>query len=426
MCGKHYTKPIHLSNNEGVKEMQKRTLKEIEVKDKRVFLRVDFNVPMDKQGNITDDSRIKAALSTIKYLLENEAKVIICSHLGRPDGAVVEELRLASVADRLSKLLGKSVKALPESVGPEVERAVSALSPGEALLLENIRFHPEEESNDPEFARDLSRLADVFVNDAFGASHRAHASVVGVAQYLPAVPGFLMEKEIEALSGALENPKRPFAVVLGGAKVSGKIAVLENLVNKVDALLIGGGMAATFLKSKGYEVGSSRVENDRLDYVKNLGEKANSKKVKIILPKDVVVAQKLEAGVETKTVPIDVIQKGWLIGDIGSETIDEFSNELRKCQTVVWNGPLGVFEIPEFANGTLHLIKILAELQATTVIGGGSTAEAVMETGLADRMSHVSTGGGASLEFLEGKTLPGVAALQDRPVGIQVSKKEDL
>jgi len=403
--------------------MRKRTVKEIEVTNKRVFLRVDFNVPMDQRGNITDDSRIKACLPTIKYLLENSAKLIICSHLGRPDGKIVEELRLAPVADRLSKMLGRPVTALTESTGPGVENAVEVLGSGDILLLENIRFYPEEEANDDHFARSLAQLADVFVNDAFGTSHRAHASVVGVARYLPAVSGLLMEREIEALSDALENPRRPFAVVLGGAKVSGKIAVLENLMDKVDALLIGGGMAATFLKSEGYGVGSSRVENDRLDYVRNLKKKATSRRIKLILPKDVIVAQQLETGVQTRIVPVDSIPDGWLIGDIGPETQDEFSNELRQCQTVVWNSPPGVFEIPEFAGGTQSLIRTLADLKVTSVIGGGSTAEAVIEMGLADRMSHVSTGGGASLEFLEGKTLPGVSILQDKPVRARVAAR---
>ncbi len=394
--------------------MRKKTVEDIDVAGKRVFLRVDFNVPMDKTGMISDDSRIKACLPTIKYLINHNARVIICSHLGRPDGKVVESLRLTPIARRLSELLGKPIEALKQSIGPEVEDAIDGLKNGDIVLLENIRFHPEEEANDPSFAKALSQLADVFVNDAFGASHRAHASVVGVAKYLPAVAGFLMEKEIEALSGALGSPKRPFAAMIGGAKVSGKLAVLENIVNKVDVLLIGGGMAATFLKSKGYEVGTSIVENDRLDYVRQLSEKAKSKGTKLLLPQDAVVAEKLEAGTSIKTVPVSKIPDGWTIGDIGPDTIREFSTELNKCKTVVWNGPVGVFEIPEFANGTRSLIKVLADLEATTVIGGGSTTEAVIEMGLEDKMSHVSTGGGASLEFLEGKVLPGVAVLQNK------------
>jgi len=395
-------------------EMRKKTVEDIDVAGKRVFLRVDFNVPMDKTGAISDDSRIKACLPTIEYLIDHDARVIICSHLGRPEGRVVEELRLEPIARRLSEILGKPVKALKQCIGPEVEDAIDGLKNGDIMLLENIRFNPQEEANDEEFARTLSRLADVFVNDAFGASHRAHASVVGVARYLSAVAGFLMEKEIEALSGALENPRRPFAAMIGGAKVSGKLAVLENIVDKVDALLIGGGMAATFLKSMGYGVGTSMVENDRLEYVRQLSEKAKSVGTRLLLPQDAVVVEKLEAGASTKTVPVTKIPDGWTIADIGPDTIREFSTELKKCQTVVWNGPVGVFEIPEFANGTYSLIKILADLEVITVIGGGSTAEAVIEMGLADKMSHVSTGGGASLEFLEGKVLPGVAVLQNK------------
>ena len=394
--------------------MKKKTIRDIDVDGKKVLLRVDFNVPMDDKGNITDDSRIKACLPTIRYLIDNGARLIICSHLGRPVGKVVEGLRLAPVVQRLSELLGRPVKVVRESIGPDVETAVANLKKGDILLLENIRFHPEEEANDRDFARALARLADVFVNDAFGVSHRSHASVVGVAQYLPAVAGFLMEKEIEALSGALENPKRPFAAILGGAKVSGKIAVLENIVDKVDALLIGGGMAATFLKSMGCDVGKSKVEDDKLDYVRRLRKKMESRGVKLLLPRDLVVAGKLEAGADTRTVPVSELSDGFIIGDIGPETVEEFSRELSKCKTVIWNGPMGVFEIPEFASGTRSLIKVLAKLKAVTVIGGGSTAEAVVEAGLADKMSHVSTGGGASLEFLEGKTLPGVAALQDK------------
>ena len=394
--------------------MRKKTAEDIDVAGKRVFLRVDFNVPLDKAGAISDDSRIKACLPTIKYLMDHNARVIICSHLGRPDGKVVESLRLTPIAKRLSELLGKPVEALRQCIGPEVEDAINRLKDGGVVLLENIRFHPEEEANDPNFAKALSQLADIFVNDAFGASHRAHASVVGVAKYLPTVSGFLMETEIEALGGALENPKRPFAAMIGGAKVSGKLAVMENIMNKVDALLIGGGMAATFLKSMGYMVGDSMVENDRLDYVRQLMEKAKSKGPKLLLPQDSVVAAKLEAGASTKTVPVTKIPDGWTIADIGPDTILEFSTELKKCKTVVWNGPVGVFEIPEFANGTHSMIKVLADLKATTVIGGGSTTEAVVEMGLADKMSHVSTGGGASLEFLEGKVLPGVAILQDK------------
>lgn len=394
--------------------MSKKTVEDIEVTGKRVLLRVDFNVPMEKDGTISDDTRIRASLPTLKYLIDNNARIIVCSHLGRPKGKVAEELRLAPIARRLSELLGKPVGTLRDCIGPEVEAAVSKLQDGEVVILENLRFHPEEEAGDPNFAQALSQLAEVYANDAFGASHRAHASVVGVAKYLPAVSGFLMTKELKALSRALENPARPFAAMIGGAKVSDKLAVLENIISKVDILLIGGGMAATFLKSQGYRVGSSKVEDDKLDYVKELMEKAKSLRVRFSLPQDVIMTDKLEVGSSTKTVPVTEIPDGWLIADIGPNTIEEFSQELKKCRTVVWNGPLGVFEIEEFAQGTRSLAQVLANLKATTVIGGGSTAEAVMKLGLADKMSHVSTGGGASLEFLEGKVLPGVAVLQDK------------
>jgi phosphoglycerate kinase len=394
--------------------MKKKTVEDIDVGGRRVFLRVDFNVPMDDMGAIGDDTRIRASLRTIRYLTDNRARVIICSHLGRPDGKIVEGLRLAPVARRLSELLGKPVEALRDSIGPEVEAATSRLGDGEVVLLENIRFHLEEEANDPEFAKALSRLADVYVNDAFGASHRAHASVVGLAKYLPAVSGFLMEKELEALGGALENPERPFAAMIGGAKVSGKLAVLENIINRVDALLIGGGMAATFLNSMGYGVGASKIEGDRLDHVRQLTKKARSLGIRLLLPEDVVLTDKLEKTSSVRVVPVTEIPDGYLIADIGPNTVEKFSQELKKCKTVIWNGPVGVFEIPEFASGTRTLATVLAGLTATTVIGGGSTTEAVVEMGLADKMSHVSTGGGASLEYLEGKVLPGVAVLQDK------------
>jgi phosphoglycerate kinase len=394
--------------------VRKRTVEGIDVAGKRVLLRVDFNVPLDSSGAVADDGRIKACIPTIRYLIDRDARTVICSHLGRPDGEVVEGLRLAPVAERLSQLLGRPVTALRQSVGAEVEATVASLRGGEVVLLENIRFHPEEEANDPGLAEALSRLADVFVNDAFGASHRAHASVVGVANHLPAVAGLLMEKEIDVLSGALESPARPFAAVIGGAKISGKLAVLENIAGKVDVLLLGGGMAATFLKSLGHAVGASVVEHDRLEHARRLLGKAGTRGARILVPQDVVVAERLEAGAGTSIVSVSEIPDGRAIVDIGPATIEQFSDELQKCRTVLWNGPMGVFEIPEFANGTRAMMEVLAHLRATTVIGGGSTAEAATEMGLADRMSHVSTGGGASLEFLEGKTLPGVAVLQDR------------
>ncbi|MDP2718863.1 MAG: phosphoglycerate kinase [Dehalococcoidia bacterium] len=394
--------------------MNKLTVKDIDVTGKRVLVRVDFNVPVGKDGSISDDTRIRASLPTIEYLIKKRCRIVLCSHFDRPDGKVVESMRLAPVAKRLSELLGVHVEALKDCIGPEVEAAVSKLRDGEIALLENVRFHPGEESNKPEFALALSRLADVYVNDAFGASHRSHASVVGVAQYLPAVSGFLMEKEIDSLGGALENPERPFAVVVGGAKVSGKLGVLDNVIDKVNLLLIGGGMVATFLKSRGYGTGSSLVENDKLDYVRRLAEKASLSGVKLLLPVDLVVAEKLEAGSDVKVVPAAGVPENLVIADIGPETIEQYSRELKACKTVVWNGPMGVFEVPEFARGTRGIAEIISNLKAKTIIGGGSTAEAVNEMGLDKKMYHVSTGGGASLEFLEGKVLPGVAALRDK------------
>jgi phosphoglycerate kinase len=392
--------------------MAKRTLKDIDVKKKKVLVRVDFNVPMKPDGTITDDTRIRACLPTIEYLIKQQSRIILCSHLGRPGGKVVKELRLAPAAKRLSELLRKPVKSLSDCVGPKVEEAVSKLQDGDTVLLENLRFHPQEEANDPDFAQRLSRLADIYVDDAFGACHRAHASIVGVAQYLPARSGLLLEKELTTLNGLMRNPLRPFAVMIGGAKVATKLGLLENILPKVDSLLIGGGMAATFLKSQGYGVGSS--ENDMLDHVLKLGKKATSLGVKLLLPLDLLIAQKLEAGSTTKMISIDHVPEGGVIADIGTKTTEAFSKELNGCKTVFWNGPLGVFEIPRFAKGTRSLARVLAKLKATTVIGGGSTAEAVEEMGLTDKMSYVSTGGGASLELLQGKVLPGVAVLQDK------------
>lgn len=393
--------------------MAKKTVLDVNVAGKRVLVRVDFNVPLDKDSNITDDTRIRACLPTIKYLIDHRARIILCSHLGRPNGKVVEELRLEGVAKHLSQLLRRPVIAARDCVGPEVEAAASQLKEGEVMLLENLRFHPEEEANDPNFAQALARQADVYVNDAFGTAHRAHASTVGVAKYLPAVSGFLMYQELKALGTALVNPVRPFAAIVGGAKVSDKLGILDNIISRVDYLLIGGGMAATFLKAGGYEVGASRVEKEKLDNVAKITDRAKSLGVQILLPSDVIAAEKLEAGAATKQVSIQEIPPGWLIADIGPEAIALFSAVLRQCRTVLWNGPMGVFEIPEFAQGTRSVAQALAEIDAVTVIGGGSTAEAVTELGLDTKMTHVSTGGGASLEFLEGKTLPGVAVLQE-------------
>jgi phosphoglycerate kinase len=394
--------------------MVKRTVKDIDVKKKKVLVRVDFNVPMKPDGTITDDTRIRACLPTIKYLLSQQSRIVLCSHLGRPGGKVVKELRLAPAAKRLSELLRKPVEALSDCVGPQVEDAVSKLQDGNIVLLENLRFYPQEEANDPDFAKRLSRLADIYVDDAFGSCHRAHASIVGVARYLPAVAGLLLEKELTTLNGLMGNPPRPFAVMIGGAKVATKLGLLENILPKIDSLLIGGGMAATFLKSQGYGVGASAVENDMLDHVLKLGKKATSLGVRLLLPLDLLIAQKLEAGSTARIVSIDQVPEGWVIADIGTKTIEAFSKQLNGCKTVFWNGPVGVFEIPQFAKGTHSLASVLANLKATTVIGGGSTAEAVEEMGLTDKMSYVSTGGGASLELLQGKVLPGVAVLQDK------------
>ncbi len=395
--------------------MNKQTIRDIDVRGKKVLVRVDFNVPLDKKTNaITDDSRIRAALPTINYLIEHNARVILVSHLGRPDGKVVETLRLGPICARLSKLLGKPIAYARDCIGPDAQAKAFSLKDGEVLMLENVRFHAEEEKNDPNFAKVLANLADVFVNDAFGTAHRAHASTVGVATCLPAVAGFLMEKEIEFLGTAMENPQRPFAAIIGGAKVSDKITVLETILTKVNYLLIGGGMANTFLKAQGYQVGSSLLEEDKLDFARQMMDKAKKSGVSLYLPVDAVVADKFDAAAATKTVHIAKVPDLWMIMDIGPETIALYELALKKCKTVLWNGPVGVFEFPAFRAGTTAVAKTLAGLKGTTVMGGGSTAEAVGELGLADKMTHVSTGGGASLEFLEGRTLPGVAALLDK------------
>jgi phosphoglycerate kinase len=395
-------------------KFNKKTVKDVDVKDKRVLVRVDYNVPVDKNNNISDDSRIRASLPTLNYLLDHQAKIILCSHFGRPKGKVVESMRLAPEAGRLSELLGRPVTALKDCIGPEVEKAVSGMKNGDLVLLENLRFHPEEEANDPDFARSLARLADVYVDDAFGASHRAHASISGVASYLPAIAGFLMEKELNFLGSLLESPSRPFVAVLGGAKVSDKLGVVRSILEKVDALLIGGGMAANFLKAQGFAVGASAIEEDKLDYTREMIKKAQNKGVQLLLPSDVVAAEKLEEGAQSRTVPIKEIPATWVIADIGPETTNQFAREIQSSKTAFWNGPMGVFEVEAFARGTRGIAKALAESKATTVVGGGSTAEAVEEMGLAGKMTHVSTGGGASLELLEGLELPGVAVLQDK------------
>jgi len=390
--------------------MDKKTVKDIDVKGKRVLVRVDFNVPL-AGGEVADDTRIRAALPTIRYLLDQGAAVILISHLGRPKGEVREGLRMDPVARRLSELLGQEVVKVDDCIGPEVEVAAAGLNSGQVLLLENLRFHREERENDPAFAAKLAVLAELYVNDAFGAAHRAHASVSGVPAYLPAVAGFLMEKELNFLGAALERPEHPFVAILGGAKISDKIGVIENLLSKVDTLLMGGGMASTFLKALGYEVGESLVEEESLPLAREIVARAGKR---LVLPKDVVVADAFEAQARAKTVGVGEVPAGWRILDIGPQTVRLFGERLEVAKTVVWNGPMGVFEFPRFAQGTLAIAEKLAQIEAMTIIGGGDTAAAVRQAGLADKMSHISTGGGASLEFLEGKPLPGVAALEDK------------
>jgi phosphoglycerate kinase len=397
--------------------MNKKTIRNIDVAGKRVLVRVDFNVPLDAEQHITDDTRIRAALPTIQYLLDHGAAVILMSHLGRPDGKVNDKMSLKPVAYHLSRLLGKPVQMATDSIGPQVAALARALQPGQVLLLENLRFHKEEEKNDPDFARQLASLGDVYVNDAFGTAHRAHASTEGVTHYLPGVAGFLMEKEINFLGSALENPRRPFAAIIGGAKVSDKIAVLERLIGMVDTLLIGGGMANTFLKAEGYEIGDSLFEEGKLDVARDLINKARQRDLQLLLPVDVVIADRFAADASSKVVSIDDVPTGWRILDIGPETIKAFRAALAEAQTIIWNGTLGVAEMPAFAKGTDAIINILAQRTtagATTIIGGGDSAAAVEQAHASDKMTHVSTGGGASLEFLEGRILPGVAALQDK------------
>jgi phosphoglycerate kinase len=391
--------------------MNKKTIRDINVAQKRVLVRVDFNVPQDKAGNITDDTRIRAALPTIQYLRDKGAKVILCSHLGRPKGKVAEEFRLTPVAKRLSELLGAPVIKTEDCIGPEVEKAVAAMKPGDVLLLENLRFHAQEEADDPAFAKQLASVADIYVNDAFGTAHRAHASTEGVTHFLPAVAGFLMERELNFLGKATAEPTRPYVAILGGAKVSDKIAVIENLLPKVDQLIVGGGMANTFFKAQGYEVGASLVEDDKVELAKGLLQRGGKK---LLLPVDVVVADAFAADAKHQTVAVDKVPAGWRILDIGPASVAKFAAVLKKARTVVWNGPMGVFEFPAFAAGTVALAKVVAESGATSIIGGGDSAAAVEQAGVADKITHISTGGGASLEFLEGKVLPGVAALQDK------------
>lgn len=394
--------------------MNKKTIEDIDVRGKRVLVRVDFNVPLDKEQNITDDTRIRAALPTIKYLLDNNAKVILMSHLGRPKGEFKPEFSLAPVAKRLEELLNTKVTMAEDVIGESAKAAVDALKEGEVVLLENVRFHKEETKNDPEFAKALASFGEIYVNDAFGTAHRAHASTEGVAKYLPAVAGYLIKKELEVMGKALSNPERPFVAILGGAKVSDKIGVIENLIDKVDTLIIGGGMAYTFFKARGYEIGDSLLEEDKIDLARSLEEKAKAKGVRLLLPIDNVVAKEFKADAEHKVVSSEEIPAGWQGLDIGPKTCELFGEEIKKAKTVVWNGPMGVFEMPAFAKGTEAIARYMAECEGTTIIGGGDSAAAVEQLGYADKMTHISTGGGASLEFLEGKELPGVAALNDK------------
>ena len=393
----------------------KKTVKDVDVRSKRVLVRVDYNVPLDANGNVSDDKRITASLPTINYLLEQGARIILCSHLGRPKGEVKKEFSLAPVAKRLKELLpGVNIYFASDCIGEEALQKAAALKDGEILLLENLRFHKEEEKNDPEFAKKLASLAEIYVSDAFGTVHRAHASTAGVAAYLPAVAGFLIGKELSIMGGALENPERPFVAILGGAKVADKIGVITNLLNKCDTLLIGGGMAYTFFKAMGYEIGDSLLDAESIDLAKQLMENAKQKGVKLLLPVDTVVAKAFAADAEHMTVAANAIPVGWQGLDIGEKTRELFAAEIKNAKTVIWNGPMGVFEFPEFAKGTEAVAKACAECGGTTIIGGGDSASAVKKLGYADKMTHISTGGGASLEFLEGKVLPGVAALNDK------------
>ncbi|MGB3782315.1 phosphoglycerate kinase [Priestia megaterium] len=394
--------------------MNKKTLKDIDVKGKRVFCRVDFNVPM-KDGKVTDETRIRAAIPTIQYLVEQGAKVILASHLGRPKGEVVEELRLNAVAERLQALLGKDVAKADEAFGEEVKKTIDGMSEGDVLVLENVRFYPGEEKNDPELAKAFAELADVYVNDAFGAAHRAHASTEGIAQHIPAVAGFLMEKELDVLSKALSNPERPFTAIVGGAKVKDKIGVIDHLLDKVDNLIIGGGLSYTFIKALGHEVGKSLLEEDKIELAKSFMEKAKKNGVNFYMPVDVVVADDFSNDANIQVVSIEDIPSDWEGLDGGPKTREIYADVIKNSKLVIWNGPMGVFELDAFANGTKAVAEALAEATDTySVIGGGDSAAAVEKFNLADKMSHISTGGGASLEFMEGKELPGVVALNDK------------
>lgn len=394
--------------------MNKKTVKDIDLKNKKVLVRCDFNVPMDEEKNITDNTRIVAALPTIKYLIDQNCRIILCSHLGRPKGEVNNKYSLEPVAKELSKLLGQEVLMAKDVIGEDAKKLSENLQPKQVMLLENVRFHREETDNDENFAKDLASMAELYINDAFGTAHRAHASTAGVAKFLPAVSGFLIEKEINFLGDTLQNPQRPFVAILGGAKVSDKIGVIDSLLEKVDTLIIGGGMAYTFFKAQGYEVGNSICEIDKLDLAREAMQKAKDKGVKLVLPVDTKVGKEFKPDTESKVVKCTEIPADWEGFDIGTETIKLFAEEIKNAKTVIWNGPLGLFEFEQFAVGTNAIAQLLAQIDATTIIGGGDSAAAVEKAGLADKMTHISTGGGASLEFLEGKKLPGIECLLDK------------
>ncbi len=394
--------------------INKKTVEDVDVRGKKVIVRVDFNVPLDENRNITDDKRIVGALPTIKYLVENGAKTILVSHLGRPKEGFEDKFSMKPTALRLGELLGKQIIVAKDVIGEDAKAKAAALKDGEVLMLENVRFHKEETKNDPAFAKELASMAEVYVNDAFGTAHRAHASTAGLADYLPAVCGFLIQKEIEFMGKVLTNPERPFVAILGGAKVSDKIAVIENLIDKVDSLIVGGGMAYTFLKAKGYNIGTSICEDDKVDLAKSLMEKAASKGIKLLLPVDDVISKEFKNDTEYKAVPAGEIPDGWMGMDIGPETIKEYADVIKNAKTIVWNGPMGVFEFPNFANGTKEVAKTVAESGAVSIIGGGDSAAAVEQLGFADKITHISTGGGASLEYLEGKVLPGIDVLMNK------------
>ena len=396
-------------------KLRKQTIDDVVLRDKRVIIRADFNVPLDDEHQITDDTRIRSTLPTINRAVDDGAKVILCSHLGRPNGTFNPKYSLAPVAKRLGRLMGKTILFAPDCIGPAAEGLVARMQPGDVLLLENLRFHQGEEDNDDTFSKALASLGDVYINDAFGTAHRAHASTVGITKFIPvSAAGFLLKKEIEYLEGAVENPVRPFVAVLGGAKVSGKIGVIENLGKRVDKVIIGGGMAFTFLKAKGMEIGNSLVENDMLDFAKGIEDHALSRGVKFYLPVDCVVATSREPGAESKIVPVQEIPNGWYALDIGPASVKLFNEAVQNAKTILWNGPMGVFEIDAYARGTLAMAHAIADAYALTIVGGGETALAVHRSGESENMSFISTGGGAALELLEGKQLPGLAALPNR------------